>query len=124
MEVTEKTEGVPGITAGAPVRNEALLMLVMAILLFSTLDAIFTLALMETGYVREWNPLMAALIARDVQLFATVKSVITHGGVFLLVAFVHRSLFNRIPVKRILEVVFGAYLLIILYHLVLTFIVT
>lgn len=124
MEATKDTGGVTKGIPAATLWNESLLLLVMAILLFSTLDAIFTLALIETGYVREWNPFMAALIERDVQLFATVKSVLTHGGVFVLVAFVHRSLLGRIPVKRILELVFIGYLLIILYHLVLTLIVT
>lgn len=105
-------------------RNETLLFLALSILLFSTLDAIFTLALIETGYVEEWNPILALLIERDPQLFASAKAIVTHGGVFILVAFVHRRLFGRIPVRRILEVVFGVYVLVMVYHLVLTFLVT
>lgn len=108
----------------ALLRNESLLLLALAILLFSTLDAIFTVMLIETGYVREWNPLLARLMQRDVMLFAAAKGMMTHSGVFILVAFVHRRLFGRIPVRRILELVFGAYVLIMIYHLVLTFLVT
>lgn len=108
----------------ALLRNESLLLLALAILLFSTLDAIFTVMLIETGYVREWNPLLARLMQQDVMLFAGAKGMMTHSGVFILVAFVHRRLFGRIPVRRILELVFGAYLLIMIYHLVLTFLVT
>lgn len=108
----------------ALLRNESLLLLALAILLFSTLDAIFTVMLIETGYVREWNPMLARLMQRDVMLFAGAKGMMTHSGVFILVAFVHRRLFGRIPVRRILELVFGAYLLIMIYHLVLTFLVT
>ncbi len=115
-------EGVGGDDP-ALLRNESLLLLALAILLFSTLDAIFTLMLIETGHVREWNPLLARLLQRDVMLFAGAKGMMTHSGVFILVAFVHRRLFGRIPVRRILELVFGAYLLIMIYHLVLTFLV-
>lgn len=127
-----KTAGAPLVPVGSDgieadprlMWNESLLLLALSILLFSTLDAIFTLALIETGYVEEWNPILAALIERDPQLFAGAKAVVTHGGVFVLVAFVHRRLFGRIPVRRILEVVFGIYLLVIIYHLVLTYLVT
>lgn len=97
--------------------DDALFLLALSILLFSTMDAIFTLLLLETGMVREWNPFLARLIDTDIQLFANVKSLVTHGGVFLLVLLVDRRLFTRIPVRRILEGIFVAYCLVILYHL-------
>jgi hypothetical protein len=108
----------------AEFRNETVFLLALSILLFSTLDGIFTVLLIETGHVYEWNPVMAVLLDRDLRLFAAVKSIMTNGGVFLLVAFLHRRILGRIPVRRILELVFGAYLLIIVYHLLLTFAVT
>lgn len=108
----------------APFRNETVFLLALSILLFSTLDGIFTVLLIETGHVYEWNPVMAVLLDRDLRLFAAVKSIMTNGGVFLLVAFLHRRILGRIPVRHILELVFGAYLLIMIYHLTLTFAVT
>lgn len=98
-------------------RDEALLLLVLAILLLSTLDAIFTLVLIDTGRVTEWNPLLATLIERDVQLFANVKSAMTKAGVFVLVVFVDRTVFRTIPVRKILNAIFVVYCLVILYHL-------
>jgi len=100
-------------------RDEALFLLVLAILLFSTLDGIFTLLLLETGRVYEWNPLLAPLIKSDVQLFANVKSAVTKAGIFVLVIFVDRSLFQRIPVRSILEMIFVVYCFLMLYHLTL-----
>jgi len=97
--------------------DDALFLLALSILLFSTMDAIFTLLLVQTGMVHEWNPLLARLIEADPQLFANVKSLVTHAGVFLLVLLVDRRLFRRIAVRRILEGIFLAYCFIILYHL-------
>jgi hypothetical protein len=97
--------------------DEALFLLVLSILLLSTLDAIFTLVLLETGQVHEWNPFLAPLIETDVQRFANVKSALTTGGVFLLVVFVDRSLLGRVPVRKVLEAIFVAYCLVIAYHL-------
>jgi len=100
-------------------RDGALLLLVLAILLLSTLDGIFTLVLMDTGLVREWNPLLAFLIEQDVQLFANVKSALTKAGVFVLVVFVDRTIFRSIPVRSILHAIFVVYCLVITYHLIL-----
>lgn len=97
-------------------RDESLLLLVLSILLFSTLDGIFTLLLIETGEIREWNAFLATLIDTDLQLFATLKSALTAGGLFVLVVYVDRHLFRRIPVRSIIELIFVAYTLIMIYH--------
>ena len=97
-------------------RDEALFLLVLTILLFSTLDGIFTLLLLETGQVHEWNPIMAPLIDGDVQQFANVKTALTTGGLFVLAIFADRSLFRRIRVRRIIELIFVAYALLMVYH--------
>jgi len=103
---------------GAPSRRgPGLFLLVVSILVLSALDAIFTLILIDTGQVREWNPFLAVLLERDVQLFANVKSALTSAGVFVLAAFVDRSLFHRIRVRRILEFILVGYSLLIVYHL-------
>ncbi len=98
-------------------RGPRLFFLVVGILLLSALDAIFTLILIDTGHVREWNPFLAVLLERDVQLFANVKTALTSAGVFVLAAFVDRSLFHRIRVGRILEFILVGYCLLVLYHL-------
>lgn len=97
-------------------RDESLLLLVMTILLFSTLDGIFTLLLIETGEIREWNLFLAPLIDADIQIFANLKSALTAGGLFVLVVFVDRSLFHRIPVRLVIELIFVAYALVMIYH--------
>jgi predicted DNA-binding ArsR family transcriptional regulator len=107
----------PPESGGAPRPSQAVILLVVAILLLSTLDGIFTLILIETGAVREWNPFLARLIEHDVQVFANVKSALTSAGVFVLAVFVDRSLFQRIPVRRVLELIFVGYCLLVLYHL-------
>ena len=58
-----------------------LLLTALAILLLSTLDAIFTLLLIEAGVVTEGNPFMAILIEADIHLFAQTKTALTAGGV-------------------------------------------
>jgi len=98
-------------------RGPRLFFLVVAILLLSALDAIFTLILIDTGHVREWNPFLAVLLEQDVQLFANVKTALTSAGVFVLAAFVDRSLFHRIRVRRILEFILVGYCLLVVYHL-------
>lgn len=104
--------------------NARLLLLILAILLFSTLDAIFTLLLLDTGSVEEWNTIMAGLIERDVRLFAGVKTTLTGAGVVLLAALVDRSVFRLVRVERIIEGVFVIYLALLIYHLSLVLRVT
>jgi hypothetical protein len=95
-------------------------LLVVGILVLSTLDAISTIALLGTGQITEWNPFMAALIERDVQLFAGVKTALTGGGVFVLASLADRHVFNRqLAVDRILKWVFLTYVLLLTYHLAL-----
>lgn len=94
--------------------------LVIGILVASTLDAISTLFLIQTGKIVEWNPFMAALIERDEQLFAGVKTALTGGGVFVLASLADRTVFNHtLEVQRILRWVFLAYVLLLAYHLAL-----
>lgn len=91
--------------------------MVVGIVVMSALDAVFTLTLMSTGQVHEWNPVMALLIERDVQLFAAVKTLVTTGGVVALAMFVDHSVFRAFRVRRVLEFFFAAYSLLMIYHL-------
>lgn len=111
-------------------RDARLLLTALAILLLSTLDAIFTLLLMDAGVVTEANPFMAALIEADLDLFARTKTVMTAAGVVALVALVNRPLFptitqrlfpgrNRFRVRNLLEWILLGYLVLIGYHLTL-----
>jgi hypothetical protein len=107
-----------------------LLLTALAILLLSTLDAIFTLLLMEAGVVTEGNPFMAILIDADIHLFARTKTALTAGGVVILVALVNRPLFPRISsrlfpgrgqfrVRNLLEWILLGYILLLGYHFAL-----
>lgn len=107
-----------------------LLLTALAILLLSTLDAIFTLLLIEAGVITEGNPFMAALVDSDVHLFARTKTALTAGGVVILVALVNRPLFPGISsrlfpgrghfrVRNLLEWILLGYILLLGYHFAL-----
>lgn|GEM_PF-1785532 len=95
----------------------SVVLMVVGIVVMSGLDAIFTLTLMGTGQVHEWNPVMAMLIERDVQLFAALKTLVTTGGVVALAMFVDHSVFQAFRVRRVLEFFFVAYSILMVYHL-------
>lgn len=111
-------------------RDAHLLLTALAILLLSTLDAIFTLLLMDAGVVTEANPFMALLIEADLNLFARTKTVLTAAGVVVLVALVNRPLFPEVTrrlfpgrgqfrVRNLLEWILLGYLILVGYHFAL-----
>jgi hypothetical protein len=63
--------------------------LVLAIIIMNTLDAFFTLLLLEQGDIIELNPLMAALINKSSLYFFNVKYLLTALSLFLLV--IHKN---------------------------------
>jgi len=113
VEVTENWVVRMGHRRLAP----SVILMVVGITVMSALDAIFTLILIGTGKVHEWNPVMALLIEQDVQLFAAVKTLVTTGGVVALAMFADRSVFRSLPVRRVLEFFFLAYAALMVYHL-------
>ncbi len=107
-----------------------LLLTALAILLLSTLDAIFTLLLIDAGTVTEANPVMALLLEADVRLFAGTKTALTAGGVMVLVALVDRPLMpgvarrlsgreDRFRVRHLLDWILLGYIMLTGYHFVL-----
>lgn len=108
---------MPGRVPGTG--DARLLAVALGIMTLSFADAALTLTLMGTGQVTEWNPFLAALIERDLQLFANVKMGFTGGGVLLLAGIHHARLRYGILVRRILEAVCLGYVVVTLYHLTL-----
>ncbi len=93
-----------------------LLAVAITILLLSCADAFLTLNLLFLG-AEEANPLMAALVYRDIAAFAVAKMVLTGGGVVLLVALSRLRLFGRIKVVQALYATLLIYVVLILYEL-------
>jgi hypothetical protein len=88
----------------------------VGILTFSVADAFLTMNLLSRGAI-EVNPLMAAVIGRNVAAFAGLKMAVTGVGVMLMV-FLARYRFMRVlRVDIILYCIFGAYLVLICHEL-------
>lgn len=96
-----------------------LLGLVLAIFLLSVLDAMMTLRLLDMGVVEEANPLMRPLLTDDVQMFATVKVLVTAVGLILLAAYANLPLFRRYRLERVTAWLLIAYALLVTHELVL-----
>ena len=96
-----------------------ILFMVVGVLILSFLDATFTLRLMDAGLVEEGNPIMAALIEHDVQLFANLKVAMTAIAMVFLVACYHGRFMRRVPVAWVLTATLVGYTGLIGYHLYL-----
>jgi hypothetical protein len=91
----------------------------LSVLLLSAADAGLTLALLESGIVREANPFMRLLIDHDVQVFINIKTALTATGLLLMVMASHARILGRIRVRTILHGLLGLYLALIGYELAL-----
>jgi hypothetical protein len=120
--------GVGDVREGG--RDAHLLLTSLAIVLLSTLDAIFTILLLDAGTVTEANPFMASLLEADVNLFARAKTALTAGGVLVLVALVDRPLFpwlfrradrlrGGLRVRHLLDWILLGYIMLTGYHFAL-----
>lgn len=92
---------------------------VLAVLVFSGLDATFTLVLLSHGLVQEWNPVMRVLIEHDVQMFANVKTALTASALILLVPCHASVVLGRIPVRSIINWLAIGYAGLVLYEITL-----
>jgi len=86
----------------------------IGILILSVADAFLTVILLSRGAV-EVNPFMAAMVGRNLTLFAGLKMAITGVSVMLLVFLARYRFMRVVRVEVILYCVFGAYLMLI-YH--------
>ena len=88
----------------------------IGILTFSVADAFLTMNLMSKGAI-EVNPLMAAVIGRNVTVFAALKMAITGVSVMMMVFLARYRFMRVVRVEIILYCIFGAYLLLMCHEL-------
>jgi len=94
-----------------------LFFLATGIMLMSSLDAFFTLQLLDRGAI-EINPVMAAVIGKGALAFAASKMALTAFGIFALVFMSRAKFMNRIRTGAILTVFFSGYAVLICYEFV------
>ncbi|OGT20303.1 MAG: hypothetical protein A2V90_05010 [Gammaproteobacteria bacterium RBG_16_57_12] len=85
------------------------------ILLLCMADAVNTLHLLDLGAV-ELNPLLGALLDRNLTLFALCKHLLTGVGVVILVAYSRHRLFDRLATLQILHGVLLGYLVLVIFQ--------
>ena len=95
-----------------------LFFLATSTMLLSTLDAFFTLQLIEHG-AYEANPLMAAAMERGTGVFAASKMLLTGLGILMHVYLSRSRLFDRVRTGLFLTVFFSFYASLVCYEFVL-----
>ena len=100
------------------VYDPGLVMVSLAIVVMSCLDAFFTLQLLSMG-ASELNLFMKELIETDISTFLTIKLLATCSGVLFLTAAARYKLGGVIRVRRILEGLCGIYACLIIWELYL-----
>ena len=94
---------------------------VIAVFLFSALDAGFTLTLVNAGVAAEVNPFMRLLLETDPQLFINVKLIMTAVALMFLAILSNRTILGgRLRVDRILAWLLCGYVLLIGWEIVIT----
>lgn len=97
-----------------------LMVMAVAVIVLSAMDATFTLILMQRGVVEEFNPFMKALMEHDVQMFANVKIAITVFALIFLVVCYHSRIWGaRVPISGIFKATLFGYSALICYELAL-----
>lgn len=87
-------------------------------MLLSSLDAFFTLKLLDRGAV-ELNPVMALALAYGAGPFAISKMLLTAVGILMLVFLSRCRLFNRIRTGLVLTTFFSVYACLVCYQFTL-----
>ena len=87
-------------------------------MLLSSMDAFFTLRLLELGAV-EVNPIMAMVMGHSTAVFAVTKMLLTGTGILALVYMARSRVFNRIRTGIFLTVFFSFYCCLVCYEFLL-----
>lgn len=87
-------------------------------MLLSSMDAFFTLRLLEQGAV-EVNPFMAMVMGHSIAVFATTKMLLTGFGILALVFMARARVFNRVRTGIFLTVFFSFYCCLVCYEFLL-----
>ena len=90
----------------------------IAVLMLSSLDALFTLILLDRG-AHEANYFMARLIEASDELFVAVKLAVTAFGMMFLLMHAHFYIWRVVSIKRLLQIIVILYSLLIGYQLIL-----
>ncbi|HZF15317.1 MAG TPA: DUF5658 family protein [Steroidobacteraceae bacterium] len=93
-----------------------LLGVALGIVLLCSLDAFLTLTLISQG-ASEVNPVMEALLYRDIAIFAVGKMFMTGAGVLTLVALSRCRLFGKLRVDLGLYLTLAGYIALIAYEM-------
>ncbi len=91
------------------------LYLVLAVVLMSCTDALFTLNLLAAG-AQEINVIMDALIMHDVRTFLAVKIGSTCLSAVLLAVVARRQFLGFFPVVRLLQLFCAGYVFLLVYE--------
>ncbi|MEZ5561583.1 MAG: DUF5658 family protein [Gammaproteobacteria bacterium] len=91
------------------------LYLVLAVVLMSCTDALFTLNLLASG-AQEINAIMNALILHDVETFLAVKIGSTCLSAVLLAVVARRQFMGIFPVVRLLQLFCAGYAALLVYE--------
>ncbi len=87
------------------------------IMLFSCLDAFFTLQLLDRGAM-EINPVMAAVIGISTSTFTVIKMLLTGFAILALVFLARTKFMQRIRTGLILTFLFSGYAVLVCYECV------
>lgn len=104
----------PYLDAHSPV----LATLAIGVMVLSSLDAFFTLRLIERG-AREINPIMAAMMGEGAATFAATKMLLTGLSVLVLVFLERAHVFNRVRTGVMLSAAFVFYVCLVCYEILL-----
>jgi hypothetical protein len=94
-----------------------LFFLATGIMVMSSLDAFFTLQLLERG-AYEANPIMAAVMDSGTAAFTASKMLLTGFGILALVFLARTRFFNRLRTGLFLTAFFSFYAVLICYEFV------
>lgn len=86
-------------------------------MLLSSMDAFFTLQLIDRGAI-EINPIMAIMIGQGTLTFAASKMLLTGLGILVLVFLSQTRMFNLMRTGLVLTIFFSAYACLVCYEFI------